>query len=252
MSSYVIELDNLSIGYGETPVVKDINLRVEKGSIVCLIGANGSGKSTLLKTLIKELAPIKGTVLIDGFSLEGYSQKKLSKKIAILMTGRFQSGFMTCREIVEYGRYPYTDIFGKMSEEDKSAVHKSMEMLGIDSLSERLFSTLSDGQKQLAMLARAVCQEPELLIMDEPASFLDINYKLELMRIVKELSGRGVTIIMSLHELELAREISDITVCLQDGSVKKTGAPKDIFTEEIIGEAFHVKDFGILRKSLFG
>ncbi|MCR4656512.1 MAG: ABC transporter ATP-binding protein [Lachnospiraceae bacterium] len=252
MNNYVIELNDLSIGYGQTPVVNDIDLCISRGSIVSLIGANGSGKSTLLKTLIKELAPLKGTVLIDGFSLEGYSQKELSKKIAILMTGRFRSGFLTCREIVEYGRYPYTDIFGKLSDEDERAVRRAMEMLGIDSFSEKLFSTLSDGQKQLTMLARAVCQEPELLIMDEPTSFLDINYKLELLRIVKELSGKGVTVIMSLHELELAREISDIAVCIQDGYVKKTGAPEDIFTEEVIGEAFHVKDFGILKKSLFG
>ena len=247
----MITLTDLCVGYGESVIVKDINLHIAQGSIVSLIGANGSGKSTLLKTLTGGLKPIAGQVLLEGEPVETLGAKELSKKVAILMTNRFQSGWMTSREIVELGRYPYTNMIGKLSDADNRAVETTMELLNIAGLSHKLFNKLSDGQRQLVMLARAICQEPKVLIMDEPTSFLDINYKLELMKIVKKLSEQGITIVMSLHELELAREISDRIVCIEGGRVFQTGTPSEIFSKKIIGEIFHIQDFGVLKNYLF-
>ncbi len=251
MDNNVIETTGLSIGYGSNIIAEDIDLVIKKAEIVSLIGPNGSGKSTLLKTLIKELAPIRGSVSFLGRPLKEYSAKELSQKTAILMTGRFRTGFMTCREIVEYGRYPYTGITGRLSDEDMAIVEAAMEELRIKALSDRLFANLSDGQKQLAMLARAVCQEPELLVMDEPTSFLDINFKLEFMKMIKKLSEKGVTVIMSLHELGLAREISDKAVCLKEGRVFKAGGSLEVFNREVITELFDIGDLGASMEEVF-
>ncbi|HAG69358.1 MAG TPA: iron ABC transporter ATP-binding protein, partial [Lachnospiraceae bacterium] len=168
MDKVIIELAGLSVGYGENIIIRDIELKLKKGSVVSLIGANGSGKSTLLKTVFGELKPLKGNVLLEGRPLSEIDKSELSKRIAILMTDRFKSGFMTCREIVELGRYPYTGFLGRLSGDDDRAVEDALEKLRISALSDRLFNRLSDGQRQLVMLARAICQEPEVLIMDEP------------------------------------------------------------------------------------
>ena len=248
----VMELSGLSAGYKKGhAIISGIDLRLEKGSVIALIGANGSGKSTLLKTLTGELKPLAGRILINKRPMESFSRRELAKSIAILMTDRVSPGFMSVREVVELGRYPYTDITGRLSETDEEAVETALRMLEIPSLSEMRFNMLSDGQKQLAMLAKAVCQEPELLIMDEPASFLDINYKLELMRTVRELSSKGVTVVMSVHEPELAREIPDLLVCIQDGRVKSTGTPAEIFTEKTLCEIYGTQDLGLYRRYLF-
>ena len=248
----IIETSGLSVGYQKgNPVISGIDMKLERGSVAALIGANGSGKSTLLKTLTGELKPLAGTVMLDGRPMESFSRKELAKSIAILMTDRVSPGFMTVREVVALGRYPYTDITGRLSPADEEAVEKALCGLGLEKFSEKRFNTLSDGQKQLALLAKAVCQEPELLIMDEPASFLDINYKSELMRIVKELSAKGVTVVMSIHEPELAKEIPDLLICIQKGRVMRIGAPSEIFTEKILCEIYDTQDLGIYRKYLF-
>ncbi|HAV00167.1 MAG: ABC transporter ATP-binding protein [Lachnospiraceae bacterium] len=249
--TYIIELSGLSVGYKKgSAVISGIDLKLEKGTVAALIGANGSGKSTLLKTLIGELKPLAGTVMLDGRPMESYSRKERAKSIAILMTDRVSPGFMTAKEVVALGRYPYTDITGRLSPADEEAMEKALRSLRLKELSDRRFNTLSDGQKQLVLLAKAVCQEPELLIMDEPASFLDINYKLELMRMVKELSAKGVTVVMSVHEPELAREIPDLLVCIHGGKVVRTGAPEEIFTEKILGEIYETEDLGLYKKYL--
>ncbi len=251
MNETMIELSGVSVGYGDNVIIRDIDLKIKKGTIVSLIGPNGSGKSTLLKTLVGELKAISGQIRINGKLLSEQSSKELSKTIAILMTDRFKSGFMTAGEIAALGRYPFTDLLGRLSKEDEKAVQNAMELLNITELSDKYFNRLSDGQRQLVMLARAICQEPSILIMDEPTSFLDINYKLELMRIVKELSQRGITVVMSLHELELAKGISDSLVCIRDGRIIKNGPPSEIFSEQVIGEIFNIKDFGMLKDHLF-
>ncbi len=250
-STVCIGTEGLCAGYGRIRVLEDIELKVEKGTILTLIGANGCGKSTLLKCLIGELSPVSGRVFFKERELASYTPAELSKKISLLMTGRISSGFMTSREIVEFGRYPYTGLIGRLSEKDKQIVDDSMELLGIEGLAEKPFANLSDGQRQLVMLARAVCQEPELLIMDEPTSFLDINYKLELLKIVRLLSKRGITVIMSLHELELAREISDTVVCIKNGRIFRNGPPSEIFSRDNIGAVYNISDFGVLDRYLF-
>ena len=249
-TNIVIRSDALTVGYGSTPIVSGINLTIRAGSVVTLIGRNGSGKSTMLRCFSGQRTPLSGQVFLGGTELFSLSVKERSRRIAILMTERFRSGFLTAREVVEFGRYPYTDLIGRLSEKDHEAVESAMEELRITGLADRLFSELSDGQRQLVMLARAICQEPELLIMDEPTTFLDINYKLELLKIVRGLSERGIAVLMSLHELELAREISDEAVCIKGGQVVRVGDVKETLTRDFIAELFDIKDMEMLGKLL--
>ncbi|MCR5789583.1 MAG: ABC transporter ATP-binding protein [Lachnospiraceae bacterium] len=250
-----LETVSLSAGYGKHVIIYDADLSFTAGSIVTLIGANGSGKSTLLKTLCGELKPLNGTVRLSGpdgdRTITEIPAKELSKRIAILMTDKFRSGFMKVKEIVELGRYPYTGLTGMLSKTDKEAVEKALSLLKLTELADQLFSELSDGQRQLVMLARAICQEPEILIMDEPTSFLDINYKLALLRIIRALSDKGITVILSLHELELAKEIADSCVCIREGHILPVCAPSEVFTPDILGEIFGISEFGPFQRILF-
>ena len=149
---------------------------------------------------------------------------------------------MTAYDVVCSGRYPYTGMLGILSSEDKDKVREFMELTGITGLADQYFSELSDGQKQRIMLARALCQEPDILIMDEPMTFLDIKYKRELVNIIKRLSNeKGLTMIISLHELEVIREISDMVVCIKDGSIDKTGIPSEILKDDYINFLFDIK-----------
>ena len=204
MQNY-LTADNLTVGYRGKPILSDISMNIRRGSIVTLIGPNGAGKSTILKSIIRELSPLGGSVFLDGTALEDYSDPDFAKKTAVVMTGRPDPELMTCFDVAAAGRYPYTGRFGILSKEDKKKVMDALEMVRCESLADVLFQNTSDGQKQRILLARAICQEPELLVLDEPTSFLDIRHKLELLDILKKLvHERNVAVLMSLHELDLA------------------------------------------------
>ena len=238
----ILKLTGLSVGYKNKTIISNIDLNVKKGEIISLAGSNGCGKSTLLRTLAGQQKALSGSILLDGQNMALYNDISLAKKVSILLTDRVTPLLMTAYDVVCSGRYPYTGMLGILSSEDKDKVREFMELTGITGLADQYFSELSDGQKQRIMLARALCQEPDILIMDEPMTFLDIKYKRELVNIIKRLRNeKGLTMIISLHELEVIREISDRVVCIKDGSIDKTGIPSEILKDDYINFLFDIK-----------
>ena len=239
--AYYFQTQNLTVGYDGKPLIRDITINVEKGEIVTLIGPNGAGKSTILKSITRQLKTISGTVIIDRQGLEEYSHKSLSTKMAVVLTERMKPELMTCRDIVSTGRYPYTGRLGLLSREDEKKVTEAMDKVHALDLSERDFNAISDGQRQRILLARAICQEPEIIILDEPTSFLDIRHKLELLSILRSMAKEnGITVIMSLHEIDLAQKISDKIICVKGETIESYGAPEEVFGESNIRELYDI------------
>ncbi len=229
--SALLKTESLSAGYGKRTVVADIALEASPGELLCLIGPNGAGKSTLLKTLLRELAPTGGAVWLDGRELRDYRPRELARRSAAVLTGRPEPELMLCREVVAAGRYPYTGRLGVLTQADRRIVGESMEKVGVAALAEQDFSCLSDGQRQRVLLARALCQQPRLLILDEPTSFLDIRHKLAFLELLRSLVREGaLAVVMSLHELELAQRYADRLLCIRNGRVDRTGTPEEIFS----------------------
>ena len=237
--SELLYTDKLSVGYGDRTVVSDIALSAEPGQILCLIGPNGAGKSTLLKTLLRLLPPTAGAVYLEGKELRAYSERELARRSAAMLTGRPEPELMKSAEVVAAGRYPYTGRLGILSEEDRRVVRESMEKVGVSELADTDFTHLSDGQRQRVLLARALCQEPRLLILDEPTSFLDIRHKLDFLQLLRELvRERQLAVVMSMHELELAQRFADRLLCIRDGRVDRAGSPEEIFSGGYIEQLY--------------
>ena len=235
-----LSVRNLSAGYGSKIVLSDINFDLAEGRIISLIGPNGSGKSTLLKTLMGDLPPLKGSVFLDGRDLGALSRSEVAKIMAVMMTGNIRPEWMTCREMAASGRFPYTGLLGKLGKKDSEAVDEAMELTGTSDLASLYITEISDGQRQRVLLAKAICQEPRILILDEPTTFLDIRYKLEFLNLLRVLAEkRRVTILMSLHELELVRLVSDRVICLKDGRMDADGGT------EVLNDVYLRKLFGI-------
>ena len=239
----MLKLNDLSVGYGGRVLIGNIELSIGEGEIITLIGPNGAGKSTILKTVARQLEPVKGTVYIDGKELSKYSYHELSETVSILLTERIDPELMTVRDVVEAGRYPYTGHMGMLTGHDEEVVGEALALLSVSELADRYFKELSDGQKQRVMLARTLAQEPKILVLDEPTSYMDIRYKLELIRLLGKLrESRKMTVIISLHEFELARVISDRIVCVKDRDIIKVGTPKEILNRKVLCELYDISE----------
>ena len=223
--------DRLAAGYGKRPVAEGRSLHAGRGEIVTLIGPNGAGKSTILKTISGGLAPMGGELVLDGVPMERIPRKERARKLAVVFTEKLQGELMTCRDVTAAGRYPYTGRLGLLSEKDQRAVDQALELVHGTDLGDRPFDRISDGQRQRIMLARALCQEPEMILLDEPTSHLDVKYKLEFLSLLREMARKkDLSVLMSLHELDLAERISDRVVCIKDGRMDRCGTPEQVFT----------------------
>ena len=235
MTEYYIKMKDLAVGYQGNALISDINLKIKKGEIVTLIGPNGAGKSTILKSITRQLKLIGGEVYIDSEEIRKLSYKEMAVKAAVMLTERMKPELMTCHDIVATGRYPYTGRLGILSREDERKVDEALEAVHAQELGIRNFQEISDGQRQRVLLARAICQEPEVMILDEPTSYLDIRHKLELLAILRKMAKEnGITVIMSLHEIDLAQKISDQVICVKGDRIAEFGDPEEIFTEATI------------------
>ncbi len=241
MADYYLKAENYSVGYEGKPIVEEISFGLNKGEILTLIGPNGAGKSTILKSIASQLAPVTGTVYLDGAHLARMSREERAKKMAVVFTERLHAELMTCRDMVEMGRYPYTGRFGVLSSADEQAVEEAMELVGVTSLGQQDYTKISDGQRQRVLLARAIAQEPELILLDEPTSYLDIRYKLEFLSALQRLTKRkNLTVVISLHELDLAERISDLILCVGEDRMWRIGTPDEIFQGDYIRRLFHL------------
>ena len=239
--SWYLETKDLSVGYNKTALIHDINIGIEKGEIVTLIGPNGAGKSTILKSITRQLELIAGTVTIQNEDLHAISYKNLATKMAVVLTDRMKPELMTCYEIVATGRYPYTGRLGILTKEDEKKVEEAMAAVHAVELGNRDFNEISDGQKQRILLARAICQEPEIIILDEPTSFLDIRYKLDLLSILRNMAKeKNITVIMSLHEIDLAQKVADKILCVKGDQIAHYGKPEEIFKENMIRDLYDI------------
>lgn len=229
----------MTVGYQGIPLIRDIQIHISQGEILTLIGPNGAGKSTILKSIAGQLKLLGGAVYLDNRELTKMPGSELAQKMAVVFTERIRSEMMTCEDVVAMGRYPYTGKFGILSEEDRKVVAEAMELVHMTELRDQDFMKISDGQCQRVMLARAICQEPEIILLDEPTSYLDVKYKLEFMTILQEMTRKKkLSVIMSLHELDLAERISDRILCVHGNYIDKFGPPEEIFVPGYIPYLF--------------
>ena len=238
---FYCDIDNITVGYDGRPLLRNVRLGVDRGEILTLIGPNGVGKSTLLKSLGGQLRLLGGTVLLEGTSLNTLSSGERAKTMALMLTQAPRTELTSCFELVSGGRYPYTGRLGLLSREDREKVRGALELVGAETLADRDFSKISDGQRQRVLLARAICQEPDIILLDEPTSFLDIRGKAELLDILRRLAReRHVAILMSLHELDLAQKVSDRVACVGENGITMVGAPEEVFTAAQIQNLYHI------------
>ena len=241
METFYFRTENMTVGYQGIPLIQQVDLEVKKGEILTLIGPNGAGKSTLLKSMAGQLALLGGTVFLDGQDFLKQAGRDRSRKMAAVFTEKTQPERMTSEEVLEAGRYPYTGTFGFLSPEDHRAVEAAMELVGVTGLRHQDFRTLSDGQRQRVILARAVCQEPEIILLDEPTSYLVVKHKLEFLSTLQKMTReKQCTVILSLHELDLAERISDRILCVKGDRVQKFGTPEEVFVPGYIRELFGI------------
>ncbi len=243
MEKHYFQMDHLSVGYNKKALIHDICIGIEKGEIVTLIGPNGSGKSTILKSITRQLQIIGGKVYFDNQNLTSFSYRDLSTKMAVVLTERMKPELMTCHDIVATGRYPYTGRLGILTREDEEKVEEAMAAVHAENLGNRDFNNISDGQRQRVLLARAICQEPDIIILDEPTSFLDIKHKLDLLSILRDMAKKKhITVIMSLHEIDLAQKIADKIICVKGDTISHFGKPEDIFEENMIRDLYDINN----------
>lgn len=239
---YYFKTQQMIVGYNGEPLIKNIEIELNKGEILTLIGPNGAGKSTILKSITGQLKLIGGAVYLDQKEIAGMTGLELSRKMAVVFTEKMKTELMTCEDVIATGRYPYTGYFGILSKDDYAVVREAMKLVHVMEIRHQDFRKISDGQRQRVMLARAICQEPEIIILDEPTSYLDVKYKLEFLSVLQELrSKKGLTVIMSLHELELAQRVSDRILCVKGEYVEKYGTPEEIFQLRYIKELFDIR-----------
>ncbi|NLL78863.1 MAG: ABC transporter ATP-binding protein [Clostridiales bacterium] len=239
---YYFSAKQMSVGYRKCPLIRNIEIGLKRGEILTLIGPNGAGKTTVLKSIAGQLALIGGVAFLGKENIQHIPDTELAQKMAVVFTDRLRTELLTCEEVVATGRYPYTGHFGILSKQDHAAVREAMEFGHVTEMKDQDFTKISDGQRQRVMLARAICQEPEIIILDEPTSYLDVRYKLEFLSILQKLKReKGLTVIMSLHELELAERVSDQILCIQGEYVDRLGTPAEIFQPSYIGKLFQIE-----------
>ncbi len=237
----ILETKKLNIGYKGRELIKDLNLSLKKGEITTLIGKNGVGKSTLLRTLLNETLKLSGDVFVHGKNLEQYSAVDKSKIFSLVMSSQVSSLNLTVYDVVSMGRIPYLNWLGKMSKEDKKEVNNSIVLLGLESMKHRFINELSDGERQKVMIAKALCQNTEILILDEPTAYLDLSNRIAFFRLIKKLAQEfNKVILLSTHELEMAMQFSDQVWLINQQKVSGSTS-KELITKGLLQKVFDLK-----------
>ncbi|MDP2919288.1 MAG: ABC transporter ATP-binding protein [Dehalococcoidia bacterium] len=235
----ILRTDKLAVGYGKKIVVSDINVALLEGQFVCLLGPNGSGKSTILKTLVRMLAPLGGGVFLNDRDTSRLSSQDMARTTAVVLTEPVTPGLLTAYDVVMLGRHPHTGFMGKPTGKDTRKVLEALALVRADELAHRYFNELSDGEKQKVLLARALAQEPQLIVLDEPTSHLDARHRIEVMLILRRLTQeKGVTVVASLHDIDLAMKACDVALLVKDEHILACGTPEDVLKEDLVAQLY--------------
>ncbi|CEP42195.1 ABC transporter ATP-binding protein [Paraclostridium sordellii] len=237
----MISCKNLKVGYEEKIIIENLSLNIKKGEVVSIIGPNGCGKSTLLKSLSRMIKPVSGDIYIQSENIKSLKNKAISQKVCLLSQHNDAPGDLTVEELVYFGRIPHKKWYESKSKSDEELVNWAIENTGLTIYKNTPISSLSGGERQRAYIAQALCQKPDVLLLDEPTTYLDISYQLELMELVREINERlNITIVMVLHELNQASKYSDRLIIMKSGEIVSDGCPKEIINKEIIKKVYNI------------
>lgn len=236
-----IKTKDLNISYGNLDIVKGLNLEIPKGKITTIIGANGCGKSTILKTLARIIKPKSGSIYINGKELNSQDSRELAKAMAVLPQSPQAPSGLTVEELISYGRFPHQSGFGKLKDDDKDIINWALEKTRISEFRDRPIEALSGGQRQRAWIAMALAQETDILLLDEPTTYLDLAHQLEVLKLLEELNKKeGRTIVMVIHELNNAARFADHMIGVKKGKIVCEGTSHEVMTKENLKEIFNI------------
>ncbi|SFM10782.1 ABC transporter ATP-binding protein [Pelosinus propionicus] len=237
-----MKAEALSVNFDDKMVLKDLSLAIEEGKIISILGPNGSGKSTLLNVLSRNIKPNKGIVYLDGQNLSQLSGKMLAQQMAVLPQSPQAPSDLTVRDLVEFGRFPHQSWWRGKSEQDEACVSWALMQTGLIQMADRVVSTLSGGERQRVWIAMALAQKPEILLLDEPTTYLDICHQLEIMELLAAFNHEHkLTVVMVLHDINHAAKYSDYVAVLQQGQIFAAGEPAEVITEHTLREVFRVE-----------
>lgn len=234
--------EKLTLGYGKKIVVDALSVSIPDGHFTAIIGPNGCGKSTLLRTLSRLMTPQHGSVFLDGEQIQSYASKEVARRIGLLAQNATTPGDITVQELVARGRYPHQPLFTRWRKEDEEAVARAMQATGITDLARQSVDTLSGGQRQRAWIAMVLAQETEIMLLDEPTTWLDISHQIDLLELLSDLNRtQGYTLAAVLHDLNQACRYATHLIALRDGKIVAEGAPKEIVTPELIERIYGMR-----------
>lgn len=237
--SHSLAAESLTLAYGDRTIVEGLDLVIPPGRITAIVGANGCGKSTLLRALARLISPRAGQVVLDGKALHGRPTKEIARTLGLLPQSPLAPEGIAVADLVGRGRHPHQKLLARWSSHDYDVVAQALASTGIEDLADRSVDELSGGQRQRAWIAMALAQETDILLLDEPTTFLDVAHQVEVLDLLTDLNrDRGTTIVMVLHDMNLAARYSDHLFALRSGRVVASGAPSDVMTSELIREVF--------------
>ena len=242
MMDMIIQASDISVHIKDKRILHGISLGIEKGKIYSIIGPNGSGKTTLLRAMSRNLKPSKGCVNLNGENIFRKPTRQVAREMAVLTQSHSGMNDVSVRQLISYGRFAHRDWWKGKQKEDGTIINECIEKTGLNEFADRRISTLSGGERQRAWIAMALAQKPQILILDEPTTFLDISHQLEVLELVSRLNAdEGITILMVLHDINHAARYSDELIVIKDGKLFGSGEPWDMLTPQILQEVFDVE-----------
>ncbi len=234
--------DHLHLGYGDRLIVEDLSIELPRGQVTAIVGPNGCGKSTVLRSLARLLKPAGGTILLDGSDIQRSRTKEIARRLALLPQSPMTPPAITVRELIGYGRFPHQGLMRSPSRDDLDAIDWAVEVTALEAFRDREVDTLSGGERQRAWIAMALSQKTDVLLLDEPTTWLDIHYQIDVLALVRELNRtHGITVGWVLHDLNQAAAYSDQIIMLKDGQVATCGAPHSVMTPSCIRNVFGIE-----------
>ncbi|WP_341664902.1 Fe(3+) dicitrate ABC transporter ATP-binding protein FecE [Vibrio sp.] len=237
----MLETKNLSVAYGKQTIIANLSVSIPEGKITALVGPNGCGKSTLLKTLVRINKAKSGEVLLEGKTLSSYGDKALARSLSLLPQILVNPEGITVRKLVEYGRSPYVSHWGRLAQDDKDIVEQAMRDTGVLEFADKPVDSLSGGQRQRAWIAMVVAQDTDVVMFDEPTTYLDMSHQVELMKLIQQMNAKGKTVVVVLHDLNQACRYCDHLVVLKRGEIVEQGSPDEVMTQTLLNDVFDLK-----------